>query len=695
VQKSIALADSYFDSYDRLDKQSRRITRNSLKMFASDEKGNSFQVHDLKRTQCDKSFKSARINDDIRLIFSQKGSQFIMLYVDRHDAAYNWAEGKFLNTNRFGALYLHDDKVEIQQQNTEANDPFSFGNKALSKSLLAEKEITKKDLVKLGIAEVHAGYLMEINDDDKFMEFITVYPQELQEALIDLVAGSKNMTQVYADLQDDEVADTNNDEFTLTHKNTKRRFFLVEDLKELDLILDEELERWKIFLHPKQEFLVKRKYRGPVIVEGGPGTGKTVVGVHRAVFLAKNIYKHEDGCRILFCTFSKKLASYINEKVAQLMKQKHVSNNVYITGIDKLISDLINRYRLTHEHLDINGIRNLFIQTYNDLETEETLLFYQAEYKEVIQKYNISSLTEYLRINRTGQGKPLNSTQREKVWVFFNEFLKRKKKQRLIDFEDRAHIVYDALVNKNIEPMFDSLIIDEAQDLSPIKLKLLSLLVRQKENNLMILSDQNQRIYNLTSWKKDVEINIVGRTFHLGLNYRTTKQIREYADKQFVHSKIVTDHIKDYKSLLVGADPVIRTFENTKLQYNFIVNKVKELISLGIKPNEIGIISPTNQAHIAGVLEYEGIKSLLLKDDLYPRENSGVCVSTLQGAKGLEFRSVILANYSEIGKEINRNGEEDWYTLNQIKQIECLKYVATTRAREELIITFVEQGGLS
>lgn len=690
MQKSIALADSYFESYDRLDKQARRVTRNSLKQFAGDEKGNGFKVHDLKRTKCDKSFKSARITDDLRLIFSQKGSQFIMLYVDRHDDAYNWAEGKYLNTNTFGALYLHDDKIESHLEEKTADTSFPFGNIVNSKSLLEEKEVSIKDLVKLGITEVHAEFLFEIKDDDKYLEFISIYPQELQEGLIDLVTGSKNITQVYAELQDEDLIVTSCNEYSLNHKNTKRRFYIVEDIKELDFILDEELERWKIFLHPKQEILVKRNYKGPIIIEGGPGTGKTVVGIHRAVHLSKNVYKQKEGKKILFCTYSKKLASYINEKLVQLLKQKQVDNNIYVTGIDKLISDLINRYQLTNEFLDTNGIRNLFNKTYLDLKPAESLLFYQTEYKEIVQKYGITSLKEYLRVNRTGQGKPLNPSQREKNWIFFDEFLRRKKEANLIDFEDRAHIVYQAIVTKKIQPMFDSLIIDEAQDLSPVKLKLLSLLVRQKENNIMILSDQNQRIYNLTSWRKDVNINVVGRTYHLSLNYRTTKQIREYADKQFVHSNIVTDYIKDYKSLFLGSEPTLSTFDNMKFQYNFIVQKVKDLINLGIKPHEIGIISPVNQAHIAGVLEYEGIKCKLLMEDIYPNENTGVCISTLHGSKGLEFNTVILANYSEIGREINQDDKEDWYTLNQIKQMECLKYVASTRAREELIITFVE-----
>ena len=81
-----------------------------------------------------------------------------------------------------------------------------------------------------------------------------------------------------------------------------------------------------------------------------------------------------------------------------------------------------------------------------------------------------------------------------------------------MDFEDQAYIIYDAIKNKIIPPQFDSIIVDESQDLSPVKLKVLYSLVRSNNNNFMLLYDPNQTIYQLTSWRKDVNIDIVGRS---------------------------------------------------------------------------------------------------------------------------------------------------------------------------------------
>ena len=46
-------------------------------------------------------------------------------------------------------------------------------------------------------------------------------------------------------------------------------------------------EKWTVFLHPAQRALVERNYNGPARVSGSAGTGKTIVALHRAVFLAR------------------------------------------------------------------------------------------------------------------------------------------------------------------------------------------------------------------------------------------------------------------------------------------------------------------------------------------------------------------------------------------------------------------------
>ncbi|MCK8825252.1 UvrD-helicase domain-containing protein [Fuchsiella alkaliacetigena] len=686
MNTQVVVADSYFESYDKLDKQSRKRVRDNINKLVEEDKSYGLQIHSLKRVRCDSSFRSARVNRDLRLILSQQGNKYILLYVDHHDDAYDWAENKFFEKNRFGAVYLYD-QVELNEYQEKKMEPEDINELYDSRpSLLEKEEVRVKDLSRLDINEVHAQYLMEIKDEDEFLEFISFLPEEIQEGLIDIITGNKTITRVCMELEDQQ-ADKSSLEEALEHKDSKRRFYTVEDFAELDYILEEDMERWKLFLHPQQESLIKRDYSGPALIEGGPGTGKTVVGIHRAVHLAQDIYPGPEN-RILFCTFSKKLAFYIWEKIEQLVEQKNIEDNIDVYGVDSLIYTLVKEHNLSDYKIDLQSIEDLFLELYEEFELEEDVHFYKTEYKEVIQRNNIRTLEEYLEVFRTGRGQSLQPATRRKVWEFFSEFIKRKEEEKLMDFEDQAYLLYEALVSERIEPQFDSIIIDEAQDLSPVKLKLLAKLVKRAENNLILLSDSNQRIYQLNSWKEDVGISIVGRTHYLTLNYRTTKQIRNYADSQFIHSQKEEEHLREYKSLLLGPEPIVKDFADSKEKYHYLVGKVEELLTAGIAAHEICIITASSSyfAKLEGILEFQGIDYTILKSDIYPHSETGIGISTLHGSKGLEFRTVILLNYSQIVKDLKKDLPDEWYTQNRLKQVECLKYVACTRAREELII---------
>ena len=210
----------------------------------------------------------------------------------------------------------------------------------------------------------------------------------------------------------------------------------------------------------------------------------------------------------------------------------------------------------------------------------------------------------------------------------------------------------------------------------------------------MILSDMNQRIFKLTTWKKDIDINVVGRTYYLSINYRTTKQINDYARHQFIESEMIKPHIKEYVSIVHGDEPVVEGFETEMGQYKFVVNKVNSLIEGGRLPYQICIVCPTKEEcnQLQSVFTYEDIKSVLLFGDTTPSLDGGVCICPIHGVKGLEFEIVIIYNYNNIGKQRFSNESSQAIVTNQTKLIECQKYVAATRARDELIVTYIKGG---
>ena len=127
-------------------------------------------------------------------------------------------------------------------------------------------------------------------DEDSLLELADHLPAEAAEALLELATGGTPALPVQRAADVDPFA----------HPDAQRRFRLVENVEELERALEFPWEKWTVFLHPAQRRIVESEYRGPARVSGSAGTGKTIVALHRAVYLAR---AHPDS-RILLATFT-------------------------------------------------------------------------------------------------------------------------------------------------------------------------------------------------------------------------------------------------------------------------------------------------------------------------------------------------------------------------------------------------------
>lgn len=689
IQKNIAITESYLQSVFKLNNQSKRLTLNTINQLSENSRSTSLNIHSIDRQKCDPKFRSARVNDDLRVIFVMQGDTYTLLFVDHHDKAYDWCEGKYLAKTDFGAEYIYDRKVMLAEKTL--NDSSNYFQMNYDIPLLEKAKIKEKHVIKLGIPQIHAKNLLAITSEDSFIDYITIFPTEIQEALLDLAGGTKTYDEVLNELIDVEFE--KNTDKPLKQKDSMRRFYIPQSMEELQILMENDnFEKWTIFLHPSQERIITKNFKGAALIEGGPGTGKTIVGIHRAVYLAENVFKAADGKKILLCTFSKKLAKVIFQKLDKLMKLRGVKNNVDVVSIDSFIYSTLRSTYGNVFSVNPSAFSNMLDRLYNALAPKETKGFYQYEYFEIIERYNIKTLADYLKVDRSGTKVPLDKKARITAWKFIEALLYEKEKNKIYTFVDRANALLEGFENGEIMSHYDSIIIDEAQDLEPIKIKALCRCVRTTANNIMILSDMNQRIFKLTTWKNDGGLNVVGRTHYLSINYRTTKQINDYARHQFISSEMVTAHIKEYKSIMNGVEPTVVGFKNASEQYRFLVSKTKEFTEKGYEANQICVVCPTKEDcnQIQSIFTFSDIKSTLLFDDISPFDNSGVCICPITGVKGLEFEVVIIYDYNNIGKGRLNDADSPEVIVNYTKLIECEKYVAATRARDELIITYME-----
>src|SRR6266545_1216267 len=251
----------------------------------------------------------------------------------------------------------------------------------------------------------------------------------------------------------------------------------------LAAILDESFARWQVFLHPTQRRLVERHYNGPARVGGGPGTGKTIVALHRTKYLAERLPPGKDR-PILLTTFNRNLAADLRTRLLALAGPDLLAR-VDIINIDKLASRVVSEGGASAGRRIIDDTKALDQWQDMLLELGETRFdpdFLAAEWSQVIVGYVLNSRTDYFRARRPGRGR-LGREERDTIWQLAERFTKRLDDQNIWTWRqvaeqaarleaDRQTRIINAAAGENSSASvpnyrYRHIVVDEAQDLSP------------------------------------------------------------------------------------------------------------------------------------------------------------------------------------------------------------------------------------
>jgi superfamily I DNA/RNA helicase len=241
---------------------------------------------------------------------------------------------------------------------------------------------------------------------------------------------------------------------------------------------------------------------------------------------------------------------------------------------------------------------------------------------------------------------------------------------------------------------FDAVVVDEVQDLGPQELSLLAAIAGDGADRLMVIGDGGQRIYARRFSLRALGIEVRGRSRTLTINYRTTEQIRRFADR-------ITDEEGDdleggkeprraCRSLLRGPAPTARGFATTEGQHAYLVDEIRRLQEEGYALDEVAILARTRRLleSAARALTQSGIASRWANQ---PATGPAVILSTLHGAKGLEFKVVFVTDVSdaELPSPAALRGLTDAADIDDVHTRERqVLYVALTRARDALYVTW-------
>lgn len=657
--------------------------------FQSDPTSNGINYEPINAAR-DKNLKSVRIDQDWRgIVFKPPaGDVYVLMYVGHHDAAYKWAEGRRVAVNpTTGALQVFavESLVEpaLEQARYAAAQPLTEQLAEPATGLPTKitpifATLSDQELLSIGTPEELLAQVRSIHSETELDALQNYLPVEAYEGLFLIAAGdSVSEVLVSRETRVDRHVDTEDFAAAIETAESQSRFVVVADEETMAAMLNSPLAQWRVFLHPTQRKLAQGDRSGPVRVLGGAGTGKTVLAMHRAKWLAEQ--RATTANKVFFTTFTRNLAADIEENLKTLCSPA-VMQKIEVKNLDAWVHGFLRRNKYEHKIIYNRKQDEAAEAWQRALTLQDTSLsfppgFYEEELEHVVLAQGVSSRDEYRLAKRTGRGTLLTRGKRDAIWPVFEEYRAQLASRKLKEVDDAYR---DAAVLLQDKPQgYSSIIVDETQDFGPQALRLLRAMVPKEPNDLFFVGDGHQRIYSRNRASMSAcGIDIRGRARKLYLNYRTTEEIRRLAVATLEGCEVDdldegSDEVKRYKSLSHGPVPKTLDFHHLEDALCSLTPLLKESLADG---RSVCVIVPTKHDADAvhGSLKIGKISATILGPDERDQPDSkSVRIATMHRAKGLEFDEVVLL--------MPRN----WSGLkSSADNIKRLQYVAMTRAKK-------------
>ncbi|ATO13231.1 DNA helicase UvrD [Micromonospora sp. WMMA2032] len=701
----LAFANSFWQSYDVLEKPVKAGVRKAMEKFqqlsiAELHADKGLHLESVNNAR-DPRMRTIRITDFWRgvVLAPDDGSDtFLLLNVVSHDDAYVWA-AKRLYTVNTATRALEVRNVVALEQLTPALEKAA----AQAPTLLFARH-SDTVLRDLGVDDQVLRAVRTIIDKRQLEAFGTLLPEDQFEVLQYLAEGF-TPDEVYRDVVVERCpADATpepSDSLEIAIANTRSRITLVTNPDELAEILDKPFAAWRVFLHPSQRRVAYRiSYNGPAQVTGGPGTGKTVVALHRV----KHLLSRTPDSRVLLTTYTNALAATLRENLALLLDHEEQLARVEVTTVNALahraVRALAGRVPTPIGDVDERQVWRRLCRRLNLPWTEQ---FLAQEFRHVVLAHNVQSREEYRAASRRGRGSALGPRQRDRVWdavdVFQKELSAAGTATHLQICARAAQLLSGADL---VDHGYDHVVVDEAQDLHPAQWRVLRAAVAPGPDDLFITGDPHQRIYDSRVSLNALGISVAGRSSRLRVNYRSTEEILSWSTGVLVGSRIEDlggdgdDSLAGYRSLLHGRRPHAAGYPTSQAEIAALVERVGEWLEQGVAASEIAVCARFNTTlgDVQEELTAVGIPSVRVRDQP-GADVQRVRLATMHAMKGLEFRCVavvgVTARSVPFAKEVTPAEVDPVQHESDLLRERCLLFVASTRAREALHVSWSGQ----
>lgn len=488
------------------------------------------------------------------------------------------------------------------------------------------------------------------------------------------------------------------------------------------LVNPEDLERYAegtlraflLHLDDKQRRYVDWALRGPTLVKGGPGSGKSTIALYRVRSVLEHaLTEAENAPEILFTTYTNPLINFSESLLRQLFglsAKESLPASIKVTTVDKIVFRIVKsagmEFKLAKDDELLEALHHARASVkpakMGDL---EQLMITQAiqslrddylleEFEWIIEGQNCRAVEDYLAANRAGRGIPFNRRTREAVWKLYDAYRRAlvvDRKMPLLTWGMLRQAALQRVQDGEFTQKWDYVIVDEAQDLTPAALALCVELCRTPAG-IFLTADANQSLYNRGfSWNNVHEqLQLKGRTRILRRNYRSTQDLavaandvlaptdldRQAAAQEYIHS---------------GPPPVVYAANGATDQARWLAEQIYLAAKdLHLPLNAAAVLVPSNSLGptMARWLNENGLPAKYMRSKDVNLDERKVKVLTLHSAKGLEFPIVAIAHV-----EVDRLPKETHATDTQeVEEHLCgqrrLMYVGCTRAMRYLFVTY-------
>jgi mRNA-degrading endonuclease RelE of RelBE toxin-antitoxin system len=495
-----------------------------------------------------------------------------------------------------------------------------------------------------------------------------------------------------------------------------------------------DFRAWKVFLHPTQGRIVDRRYNGPARVSGGPGTGKTIVALHRVKHLAERLPDGSDR-PILLTTYTMNLATDLRLRLSSLIGPELLAR-VDVTHIDQLAARVLGENTAPHQRkqrisdqVALAEMRQLLAELDEHRWDADFLL---EEWEQVILGQSVPTRSAYFQVRRAGRGRALNRPERGHVWKLIEQLTARLDKlgvetwgqaaERAARYEiDRAEkiearrtrheTIGDSSGSHPLKYRYRHIVVDEAQDLRAAHWMMLRAMADPHQpDDMFIAGDTHQRIYDHQVALGALGISIRGRSARLTLSYRTTKEILARAllivdDRKITYDDLDdgTDTLAGYRSILHGPAPTVAgydTWDDELAGLATTLNAWRDELSIdehGAPRDPTGHIAicVADRELVNETMHYLTSKADITCAELTKDGPSGggeIHVGTMHRFKGLEYQKLAIVAVSKgiiprAGIDRYRREDPTRYEREQ-RKARSLLFVAATRARDALTISW-------